>query len=711
MLDSVGVHNWEIIEASDRVGGRFRTVFVDDTEEFAEMGPMRLPYHQVTYKSDDSTHAYSDLRMTFQLADLLDRMNESDEKYRIDFIPWIQHHPNELLAFGTGRHSDGRVPTPAEIAKDPSLDENVTDAIWTSTDYDVIWDEMVHNSNLALDGSDDTLGETEWKCVDKGFNRMSDAFIPHVSDRLILNRKIRKLEPVHDEAGNSRTRLSWYPGAANRTLESKDYDYTSMAVTFTVTRLGRRRSVISPGIFGLSLAVALSKKLHVFDRHQYDESGYSPDFAHSTQAASVDHNKIFRASYGKSIHYQRLALESRSAWEKINELRREEKNEEERSDLFSGCGMLRVQPDADLGALERETLRNFERDGLRDTQFVKSDPTDRQRATERGWDSKLLEFAIPDSSSNQSFEAVLDSTAGFTKCSEACAYFYKIAERQGVVFHFGPQKGGFGSLIEENVPESSKKRAIGLKTKDGVVHKADVVVIAAGSFSTQLLPELSYHLESSAGSVVIFKVDKDDERLWDKYSPERFPVITWKSAARTVDGKDIGSIYVFPRTSDGLIKIGYRGVKFTNFQPAPPDAGFTQDGKWSVPMSPADSRVVPDRAREAIKPFVSIFLPDFKEQDFYSTKMCWYTDSLDNSFVIDYVPNYADNSVFVCTGGSGHGAKFLPVLGEHAADILLNGEQSNSFMRPYWRWRETARRGNGLEEGPKGPRNIGSSNQ
>ncbi|KAL3292263.1 L-amino-acid oxidase [Colletotrichum asianum] len=278
MLDSVGVHNWEIIEASDRVGGRFRTVFVGDMEEFAEMGLMRLPY-QVTYKSDNSTHAYSDHCMTFQLADVLDRMNENDEKYRIDFIPWIQHHPNELLAFGTGRHPDGRVPSRAEIAKDPSLgappvmtsaecnntkkkmnnvlkietlikeiqadiwgahkqsllrnrlnaDENVTDAIWTSTDYDVIWDEMVHNYNLALDGSDDTLGVTEWKCVDKGFNRMSDACIPHASDRLILNRKIRKLEPVHDEAGNSRTRLPWYPGAANRTFESKDYDYTSMA--------------------------------------------------------------------------------------------------------------------------------------------------------------------------------------------------------------------------------------------------------------------------------------------------------------------------------------------------------------------------------------------------------------------------------------------------------------------------------------------------
>ena len=74
---------------------------------------------------------------------------------------------------------------------------------------------------------------------------------------------------------------------------------------------------------------------------------------------------------------------------------------------------------------------------------------------------------------------------------------------------------------------------------------------------------------------------------------------------------------------------------------------------------------------------------------------------------MDYVPTYAENSVFVCTGGSGHGAKFLPVLGEHAADILEHGDESTSYMRPHWRWREDARRGNGLEEGPNGPRNVG----
>jgi glycine/D-amino acid oxidase-like deaminating enzyme len=34
--------------------------------------------------------------------------------------------------------------------------------------------------------------------------------------------------------------------------------------------------------------------------------------------------------------------------------------------------------------------------------------------------------------------------------------------------------------------------------------------------------------------------------------------------------------------------------------------------------------------------------------------MCWYTDSIDDSFVIDYVPGY-ENSLFVASGGSGHG--------------------------------------------------------
>ncbi|EFY84684.1 hypothetical protein MAC_09274 [Metarhizium acridum CQMa 102] len=391
-----------------------------------------------------------------------------------------------------------------------------------------------------------------------------------------------------------------------------------------------------------------SHSVTVFERYQYDKNKYEPDEDEKVQAASVDVNKIvsgrpagdiashdgfltkqFRASYGKKLHYQRLAMESREAWLRINQGLADA--------LFVECGMLRVQPSDELAALEKETLANMQRDGFRDTQFVKSNADDRERAARLGWEGKLLDFEIPGSTDHKTFDAVLDSLGGLTRCSAACYHFYKLAVSAGVEFVFGSEEGTFASFIEKtSTVEESKSKVVGLRTKDGKAHEADVVAIAAGSFSTQLLSKLSYHLESAAGSLVTFKIDPENKALWDKYSPEKFPVITWKSAPRAKDGKDTGSIYVFPRTSDGIIKIGYRGVKFTNFEKAPDGVPFTQDGQWSIPLPYEDCKTVPAQAEEAIRTFVSIFLPEFDKANFDTTKLCWYTDSLDNSFVVSY---------------------------------------------------------------------------
>ncbi|CAI6091663.1 unnamed protein product [Clonostachys chloroleuca] len=392
--------------------------------------------------------------------------------------------------------------------------------------------------------------------------------------------------------------------------------------------------IVGAGIFGLSTSLALRAKGHnvtVFDQHDYIQSRYDPEHHPNGQVASVDHNKILRPSYGTKIHYQRLALESREEWLKMNK--------DNDSELFVGCGMLRAQPSAHLGALEKETLANMERDGLRDTQFVKSNADDRQRAADRGWQDKLLDFNIPGEDVGCHFEAVLDSLSGFVKCSEACAYLLDKAVSLGVKFVAGADAGSFESLVIEGGPRGTGKngrKVVGIKTGDGVVHQSDTVIIAAGSFSTQILPDLSYHLESSAGSVATFKIDKTETDLWNKYAPDRFPVLTWKSAPRDQNGKDSGSVYVFPRTENGLIKIGYRGIKFTNFVPAPQGTAFTQDGKWSIPLPYAESKSLPEAATEAIRQFVSIFLPEFATRPFSSTKFCWYTDSLDNSFLVGF---------------------------------------------------------------------------
>ena len=185
----------------------------------------------------------------------------------------------------------------------------------------------------------------------------------------------------------------------------------------------------------------------------------------------------FRASYGSKIHYQRLAVESRQSWEKIN-ASLDASEIAERGPLFNACGMLRVQSADRLDDLERETLANMERDGLRQTQFVRGVEADRQRAQDLGWDAKVLDFSMPDESLRKSFEVVLDSLAGFIRCSDACNYFYKKAAAQGVTFRFGPDKGAFECLVEEQVGEKGQKKATGLKTRDGTTHRFDVVVIA-----------------------------------------------------------------------------------------------------------------------------------------------------------------------------------------------------------------------------------------
>lgn len=258
-------------------------------------------------------------------------------------------------------------------------------------------------------------------------------------------------------------------------------------------------------------------------------------------------------------------------------------NQDYGSELFVGCGMLRVQPSDHLAPLEKETLASMERDGLRHAQFVESDDNDRQRAASLGWGHKLLEFGIP-GNPGKSFEAVLDSISGFVKCSEACAYLQQKLVSQGVNFRFGDKKGRCDSLIFDTCLDSrdgNACKAIGIKTRDGVIHESDTVVVAgkirlkayvrlllstrlAGSFSTQVLPDLSYHLESSAGSIATFKIDETESELWNKYAPEKFPVLTWKCLPRDQHGKDTGSVYVLPRTEGGLIKIGYRGIKVSD---------------------------------------------------------------------------------------------------------------------------------------------------
>ena len=65
------------------------------------------------------------------------------------------------------------------------------------------------------------------------------------------------------------------------------------------------------------------------------------------------------------------------------------------------------------------------------------------------------------------------------------------------------------------------------------------------------------------------------------------------------------------------------------------------------------------------------------------TRLCLYTDTTDGDFLIDRHPDV--EGLVVATGGSGHGFKFAPVIGELVAETVSSGPRHDRF-----RWRRTS---------------------
>lgn len=53
-------------------------------------------------------------------------------------------------------------------------------------------------------------------------------------------------------------------------------------------------------------------------------------------------------------------------------------------------------------------------------------------------------------------------------------------------------------------------------------------------------------------------------------------------------------------------------------------------------------------------------------------KVCMYTNTPDENFILDFLPGY-DKDVVVATGFSGHGFKFVSVVGEIMSDLATKG--------------------------------------
>jgi hypothetical protein len=190
----------------------------------------------------------------------------------------------------------------------------------------------------------------------------------------------------------------------------------------------------------------------------------------------------------------------------------------------------------------------------------------------------------------------------------------------------------------------------GAETKDGrVVRASRRVVLAAGSWSPAIFPELSDKLTATGQVLATVQLDASEASKW-----KNIPVY--------IDMET--GFYMFPPTDDNQIKIAFHLRGYTNDQPSLSD----EEKKVSVPrtghfVGELDENI-PKRSVEQLREALRRVWPELADKPFSGTRMCWYCDSKDCDFLVGYSARHP--SLFLATGDSGHAYKFLPVIGQSA---------------------------------------------
>jgi glycine/D-amino acid oxidase-like deaminating enzyme len=84
--------------------------------------------------------------------------------------------------------------------------------------------------------------------------------------------------------------------------------------------------------------------------------------------------------------------------------------------------------------------------------------------------------------------------------------------------------------------------------------------------------------------------------------------------------------------------------------------------------------VSPERLEEARR-YVAFRFPGMKDAPVVETRVCQYENTPDHDYILDQHP-HAQN-VWIAGGGSGHGFKNGPAVGEMLAELVLKGGSAN----------------------------------
>ncbi len=197
--------------------------------------------------------------------------------------------------------------------------------------------------------------------------------------------------------------------------------------------------------------------------------------------------------------------------------------------------------------------------------------------------------------------------------------------------------------VEFQIARVAEPRGKGLldavRTEGGAELRAETFVFACGPWLAKVFPELlGERIFPTRQDVYFFGVPAGDIR----FSPPAMP--TWIALADEVYG-------IPDLESRGFkIAIDRHGPEFD------PDTG---------------ARVVTPEGEAAIRAYVAKRFPALRRAPIVEARVCQYENTSNGDFLIDRHPVL--ENVWLVGGGSGHGFKHGPALGEYVANHVLNG--------------------------------------
>ncbi|THW95618.1 oxygen oxidoreductase [Aureobasidium pullulans] len=400
--------------------------------------------------------------------------------------------------------------------------------------------------------------------------------------------------------------------------------------------------IVGGGAWGLSTALHLNASGHtnvtVFERAQTIPSPYS---------AAYDLNKIVRPEY-EDPFYTDLALiqEAIEGW---------------KTPLFGPYFHQTGYLVATTGAAPPKATRHLH-EALA---TIQHHPVFKSKITPLAGRDQFRDFAWQFTGPLSGFSGYFNRLAGYAHSSDALHGAWLHLASVGVKFVLGESAGKATEVLYETLPSSSYPRVVGIRTADGKVHQAKTTIVAMGAHAASLVPSLGKFAMARCWSVAHVQLTKSECDLL--------------RGIPTTNVRDLGFFFE-PDPETRLFKLCPLGAGFTN----------NQQG-LSLPPSerlPAPQDFIPAEDERKLRRLLQEVFPWMAYRPFVDQKLCWFADTIDSNFCIDFVPD-THKSLIILSGDSGHGFKMMPIVGKWVTELLAKGKQDEER----WQWRTVDTRG------------------